>query len=279
MRDTWTDAEVAAAYSSGMTFVECYREFRGLHQTRMTAILKAAGVPARRRTVRPLSAEREQAIADYYLAGHTIKETALHTGSCVPVVTAVLKKRGIELIVAPWSQERIDRMLELYRSGKSVQETARLMGSAKKQVRKYLQQSDVPIRPHSEATPKGKENPAWRGGRHVDKSGYVYLRRPDHPNRNSAGYVFEHRLVMEAHLGRHLEPEEVVHHRDKNKQNNAIENLELFGSNGEHLAHELKGQCPKWTEDGRARILAAVRGQKKGSRTPSPSRTDAPPSS
>jgi hypothetical protein len=40
---------------------------------------------------------------------------------------------------------------------------------------------------------------------------------------------------------------------------NRPENLELFQTNAEHLRHELKGKCPKWSEAGKARILAGVR--------------------
>ena len=36
----------------------------------------------------------------------------------------------------------------------------------------------------------------------------------------------EHRIVMEANIGRKLEPWELVHHKDGNTSNNAIENLE-----------------------------------------------------
>ena len=59
---------------------------------------------------------------------------------------------------------------------------------------------------------------------------------------------------MEEHLGRYLNPEEVVHHIDGNPANNNIENLELFANNAEHLAQTLKGKCPKWTEQGIEKI-------------------------
>lgn len=47
----------------------------------------------------------------------------------------------------------------------------------------------------------------------------------------------EHRLVMEQYLGRKLKRTEVVHHKDGNKLNNAIENLELMSLSDHSRMH------------------------------------------
>lgn len=108
--------------------------------------------------------------------------------------------------------------------------------------------------------PRGGEgHPNWNGGSFVDGDGYVSVWMPDHPSARKSGRVLEHRLVMEAHIGRHLHPDEVVHHRNGDRSDNRVENLEVFASNAEHLRHELTGRVPRWTEDGLARIRAGVR--------------------
>lgn len=49
--------------------------------------------------------------------------------------------------------------------------------------------------------------------------------------------VHEHRLVAEITLRRTLRENEVVHHRDGNKRNNAPENLVVFQSQSDHVRH------------------------------------------
>lgn len=67
----------------------------------------------------------------------------------------------------------------------------------------------------------GSGNPNWRGGGTKHQKGYI-MRRVD------GKYIFEHILVMEDHLGRKLVPGETVHHIYGQRDDNRIENLELW---------------------------------------------------
>ena len=73
-------------------------------------------------------------------------------------------------------------------------------------------------------------HPRWKGGK-IKNNGYIMLYRPNHPFRDKHNYVMEHRLVMEQMLGRYLQPGERVHHINGIKDDNRIENLELWTGN------------------------------------------------
>ena len=76
---------------------------------------------------------------------------------------------------------------------------------------------------------KGIKNYNWKGGKAIVKN-YILVSVPNHPAKDKRGYVPEHRLVMEKHLGRYLERWEIVHHLNHNSQDNRIENLELYSN-------------------------------------------------
>ena len=84
---------------------------------------------------------------------------------------------------------------------------------------------------------KGKNHPRWKGGK-ILVDGYIYIYSPTHPNKTKNGYILEHRLVMEKHIGRQLLTTEVVHHINGIKTDNRIENLILYSSCGEHYIKE-----------------------------------------
>lgn len=77
----------------------------------------------------------------------------------------------------------------------------------------------------------GENHGSWKGGISKKPDGYI-LRKIYHTDiyfsmANRAGYVPQHRYVMAQHLGRALTKNETVHHVDGNRENNAIENLQL----------------------------------------------------
>lgn len=108
----------------------------------------------------------------------------------------------------------------------------------------------------------GDKHTNWKGGRKM-VGRYWYVWEPEHPNCTKDGYVAEHRLVQEKKIGRYLQRSEVVHHIDGDPENNAPANLQHFATNAEHLRHELSGQVPNWTPEGRAKTVEGVRQSNK----------------
>lgn len=72
----------------------------------------------------------------------------------------------------------------------------------------------------------------------ITDRGYKKIKKPDHPRADKNGYVREHIVVMEEHLGRLLNPGETIHHKNKIRDDNRLENLQLFSSHSEHLKHD-----------------------------------------
>jgi hypothetical protein len=75
---------------------------------------------------------------------------------------------------------------------------------------------------------RGDQAPNWKGGR-TSTNGYVRVRALGHPRTTKQSpYVLEHILVMESTLGRYLLPNERVHHKNGQRDDNRPENLELW---------------------------------------------------
>lgn len=94
---------------------------------------------------------------------------------------------------------------------------------------------------------KSDNSARWKGGRRVQKGGYIGVYSPDHPRLKGTKrkYVLEHRLVMERMIGRYLLDTEFVHHKNGRRDDNRPGNLELWqtsqpvGQRATEIAH-----CP-----------------------------------
>lgn len=98
---------------------------------------------------------------------------------------------------------------------------------------------------HYQRTTKNKRYPSGISkerecpvGTKREKDGYIIIKVKKGSSSLSRDWVKEHRYVMEQHIGRSLLPEENVHHKNGNKKDNRLENLELW------VTKQPKGQRP-----------------------------------
>jgi hypothetical protein len=68
----------------------------------------------------------------------------------------------------------------------------------------------------------GENNPYWKGGKVVNRRGYMVIKHGEHRGK------LEHRYVYETHYGIKLKTHQNIHHINGNRLDNHIENLELW---------------------------------------------------
>lgn len=146
-----------------------------------------------------------------------------------------LKPSGYHgLAPRPFDQTNREELQAAYDAAGSVSELARRQGVTFATAYAHLKDAGITVKKSGYVSPgagsrkRGAAHYNWKGGTYPHADGYIYQYAPDHPAAATAkGYVLQHRLVMEAQLGRILEPHEIVHHKNGDKQDNRPENLEL----------------------------------------------------
>ena len=89
-----------------------------------------------------------------------------------------------------------------------------IQGCCNLHYQRFLKNGDVNYKPYK----------APKGTGFVNKYGYRIV------SDGNGGKIAEHRLVMQKYLGRELLPEENVHHKNGNRSDNRLENLELWNT-------------------------------------------------
>lgn len=134
----------------------------------------------------------------------------------------------------------MDMAVEYHKNGYSTKEIARMLCVSQPTARKRLQEL-------------GYDTDHYHKGYLQKESGYILVYAPDHPRADNKGYVPEHTIVAESELGRRLADNEVVHHINGNKADNAPGNLQVMDEADHKSMHSRKDR--KICDLGMARAL------------------------
>lgn len=124
-----------------------------------------------------------------------------------------------KLVITP------EELRELYlRQGKSALAIASQFGVTHTTVKARLLEFDIPIRSLKQAAAQGENHPHWKGGRY-ESGGYAYIKSPNHPRANRAGYIPQHVSVWEYTHNQRLPEGYLVHHLNDIKSDSRPSNL------------------------------------------------------
>ena len=162
--------------------------------------------------------------------GKTSTEIAEKLGAKTKTVTKFCSRHGIFLERPLVLRDIHDVLIEMVDEGMSTTEMCDEVGFTAGSIGSYLRANGVHVADK------------YHGGVVITHNGYKQVYMPGHPDADSKGYVREHRLVMMESLGRILEKGEVVHHRNGDKLDNRVENLELTTISAHASEHARNGE-------------------------------------
>ena len=154
------------------------------------------------------------ALEEAYKTQGTLSKTAEYFGVSKKLILNYMKK--FELDRNPMkTQLNVSEIARLFRNGKTIKELAQKYSVSEYIIKNRLRE-------------KGVDTDTFHKGYRIKDSGYIVVLRHEHPRANKQGYIEEHTLIMEEHIGRYLKENEVVHHVNGNKGDNRVENLKLM---------------------------------------------------
>lgn len=205
-----------------------------------------------RQFVPVISTEQAQVAVTLYRNDKGMDSIGESLGCSRAAVRNALVREGVEIrLQGPRfhdiSPEDIDRMVELSKGGMGQVAIGQMMGMSQPVVSRVLQGRGVAKR----GAPSGEQHGSWKGGRSVTGEGYIITWVSPNDSlsvmRNRMGYVPEHRLVMARSLGRPLAPNENVHHLNGIRDDNRLENLELWHTKQPKGVRGAGPHCPTCT--------------------------------
>lgn len=168
---------------------------------------------------------RVQEIFEMACDGDTSKDIAEYLGAKTKTVTRFCNRQGIYLDKPIMLRDLDYEIREYADQGKNPSSISKEIDFSDSSIRKYMIANRI----------DWIDN--FHKGHIITHNGYKMVKAPKgHKRADCKGYIREHRLAMEQHIGRMLNKDEIVHHKDGDKLNNSIENLEIM-TLSDHAAH------------------------------------------
>lgn len=176
-----------------------------------------------------------------YTKGKSVAKLAIQFKVSQNVIRLFLKKKGIlkkGTSKRALTKKQVSKLILLYESGISGRSLSDIFKISDKTTLNYLHKNNVKIRSLSESQYKGSRTKNSHGyiTVHVLPKDYKY-KVSNRPN------MLEHRLIMSRHLNRKLKRYENVHHINGIRDDNRLENLELWSSSqvpGQRVIDKIK---------------------------------------
>lgn len=212
--------------------------FSGIERSRETRVTGRSGL-------RLFNEATEREVAKRYLSGEGYNSLMAAYGCSHDAIRTALRRQGVKTrnrgnSVRSFTEEQAAEMADRWRRGQSQAEIGRAFNAHQTVVSRVLAIHGYKTEARR---PRGDTHGAWKGGRTLNRGGYVWVRverdGPFASMQNTGGYVLEHRLVVAQSLGRPLTPKETVHHINGARADNRLENLQLrLGPHGKHGCYQ-----------------------------------------
>lgn len=207
-------------------------------------VIMKNGVRKHGKQLKRLSNEETKEFIELYKSGIKVEDLCIKFDTTYYILKQVARENGLSLrkrgpISKLENKELAEKCIKHWKNGCSQIEIANEYKISQflvsKLIRKYLS--------YEEYSKLNKYNRKITKGHIKHDAGYIMIRL--NPNDkffsmvNSSGYVMEHRYIMALHIGRSLLKTETVHHKDGNRANNNIDNLQLMvGNHGKNICYQ-----------------------------------------